>query len=89
MPPTGIKVDDRGNLYVSGPGGLWIISPEGKHLGTIIPPKHPHNLTRGGDDGKTTCITARGSIIGCHSTFRESGPLMDIKRLAAQADRAN
>ena len=84
MPPTGIKVDDRGNLYVSGPGGLWIISPEGKHLGAIIPPKQPHNLTRGGDDGKTLYITARGGI------YRMPiDPSMDIKRLAAQADRAN
>ena len=31
----GIKVDQRGNLYVSGPGGLWIIAPDGKHLGTL------------------------------------------------------
>ena len=34
----GMKVDKAGNLYVSGPGGLWILSPEGKHLGTIIGP---------------------------------------------------
>lgn len=58
----GIKIDRRGNLYVSGPSGLWIISPEGKHLGTIIPPKHPHNLTWGGDDGKTLYMTAQGSL---------------------------
>ncbi|HKP12688.1 MAG TPA: SMP-30/gluconolactonase/LRE family protein [Blastocatellia bacterium] len=40
----GIKVDQQGNLYVSGPGGLWVISKEGKHLGTIILPRHPHNF---------------------------------------------
>src|SRR5581483_1747907 len=40
----GMKVDQKGNLYVSGPGGLWIISPEGKHLGTILGPEHPHNF---------------------------------------------
>src|SRR5204863_71717 len=33
----GMKMDKGGNLYVSGPGGLWILSPQGKHLGTIIP----------------------------------------------------
>jgi sugar lactone lactonase YvrE len=38
-----MKTDEKGNLYVSGPGGLWIISPDGKHLGTIIGPEHPHN----------------------------------------------
>ena len=57
----GIKVDRQGNLYVSGPGGLWIISPEAKHLGTIIAPKHPHNLAWG-DDGKTLYMTAQGSL---------------------------
>jgi gluconolactonase len=57
----GIKVDRQGNLYVSGPGGLWVISSEAKHLGTIIPPKHPHNLAWG-DDGKTLYMTAQGSL---------------------------
>jgi gluconolactonase len=57
----GIKVDRRGNLYVSGPGGLWILSPEGKHLGTIIPPRHPHNMAWG-DDGKTLYLTAQGTL---------------------------
>ena len=57
----GIKVDRQGNLYVSGPGGLWIISAEAKHLGTIIAPKHPHNLAWG-DDGKTLYLTAQGSL---------------------------
>jgi gluconolactonase len=52
----GIKVDQPGNLYVSGPGGLWVLSAEGKHLGTIIAPKHLHNMAWG-DDGKT-CIRA-------------------------------
>ena len=57
-----VLVDQRGNLYVSGPGGLWIISPAGKHLGTVIPPKHPHNFAWGGDDGKTLYMTARNAI---------------------------
>ena len=49
----GMKIDERGNLYVSGPGGLWIISPEGKQLGTIVGPEHPHDMAWGDDDGKT------------------------------------
>ena len=57
----GMKVDQRGNLYVSGPGGLWIISPEGKHLGTVIAPRHPHNMAWG-DDGKTLYLTAQGTL---------------------------
>jgi len=43
----GMKIDEKGNLYVSGPGGLWIISPEGKHLGTIVGPEHPHHMAWG------------------------------------------
>jgi gluconolactonase len=46
----GMKIDQKGNLYVSGPGGLWIISPEGKFLGTIVGPEHPHNFAWGDDD---------------------------------------
>jgi gluconolactonase len=58
----GIKVDQQGNLYVSGPGGLWIISSAGKHLGTIVAPKHPHNLAWGDRDGKTLYMTAQGAL---------------------------
>lgn len=57
----GVKVDRDGNLYVSGPGGLWIISPEGKHLGTIVTPRHPHNLAWG-DGGSALYLTAQGSL---------------------------
>ena len=57
----GIKVDQAGNLYVSGPGGLWVISPTGKHLGTIIAPRHVHNMAWG-DDGKTLYLCARSGL---------------------------
>ena len=58
----GIKVDQKGNVYVSGPGGLWILSPAGKHLGTIKGPEHPHNLAWGDDEGKTLYLTAQTSV---------------------------
>jgi gluconolactonase len=58
----GMKVDRNGNLYVSGPGGLWIISAEGKHLGTIVAPEHPHNFAWGDDDGKTLYLCARTGL---------------------------
>jgi gluconolactonase len=58
----GMKVDQKGNLYVSGPGGLWIVSPEGKHLGTIIGPEHPHNMAWGDDDGKTLYLCAKTGL---------------------------
>jgi len=58
----GVKVDVQGNVYVSGPGGLWILSPDGKHLGTIVGPEHPHNLTWGDDDGRTLYLTAQTGL---------------------------
>ena len=58
----GIKIDKAGNLYVSGPGGLWIISPTGKHLGTIIPPQHPHNFAWGDANGKTLYLCAKSGL---------------------------
>jgi len=58
----GIKVDVEGNVYVSGPGGLWILSPEGKHLGTIRPPRHPHNMAWGDADRRTLYMTAQDRV---------------------------
>ena len=57
----GIKVDVAGNLYVSAPGGLQILSPDGKHLGTIVTPQHAHNMAWG-DDGKTLYLCARTGL---------------------------
>jgi gluconolactonase len=58
----GIKVDRRGDIYVSGPGGLWILSPSGERLGTIVLSEHPHNLAWGDGDGKTLYITAQTGV---------------------------
>ena len=58
----GIKVDQRGDLYVSGPGGLWIVSPDGKHLGTLRGPEHPHNMAWGDDDGRTLYLAAQTGV---------------------------
>lgn len=58
----GIKVDKDGNVYVSGPGGLWILSPEGKHLGTLHGPEHPHNMAWGGADKRTLYLAAQTGI---------------------------
>src|SRR5207249_367104 len=58
----GMKVDQKGNLYVSGPGGVWIISPAGRHLGTIKAPELPANMAWGDEDGRTLYMTARTSL---------------------------
>jgi gluconolactonase len=58
----GLKVDQAGNLYVCGPGGIWVLSAEGRHLGTLRLPESPHNLAWGDDDGRTLYVTALTSI---------------------------
>ena len=57
----GMKIDAKGNVYTAGPGGVWVLSPSGKHLGTIAPPETPANCAWG-DDGKTLYITAVTSV---------------------------
>jgi len=54
----GIKVDERGNVYVSAPGGVWILSPAGKPLGRIVPPEHDANFAWGDADGRALYLTA-------------------------------
>ena len=60
--PDGMKVDQKGNIYSAGPGGVWIFSPEGKHVGTIHMPERTGNLTWGDADGKTLYVAASSSI---------------------------
>lgn len=60
--PDGMKVDQAGNLYSAGPGGVWIFSPSGIHLGTIDIPEKVGNLAWGGGDDRTLFIAASSSI---------------------------
>ena len=57
----GLKVDVDGNLFATGPGGVWIFSPDGRHLGTIKPDEVPANVAWG-DDGSTLYMTARTGL---------------------------
>jgi gluconolactonase len=59
--PDGLKLDTLGNLYGTGPGGIWVISPDGKLLGRFEPPEVAANVAWG-DDGKTLYMTARTSL---------------------------
>jgi gluconolactonase len=59
--PDGLKLDANGNLYGTGPGGVWVYSPEGKLLGKIKPPEVPANLGWG-EDGKVLYMTARTGV---------------------------
>jgi gluconolactonase len=58
----GIKVDTLGNLYVCGPGGVWVVSPAGEKLGLLKLPEDPHNLAWGDEDARTLYITALTSV---------------------------
>jgi gluconolactonase len=60
--PDGMRVDKKGNIYSAGPGGVWIISPEGKHIGTIKVPEVVGNVAWGDKDGKTLYIVASTSV---------------------------
>jgi len=60
--PDGMKVDRRGNIYCTGPGGFWIMSPEGKHIATVLTKELPANLAWGDADGKTLYLTARTGL---------------------------
>lgn len=59
--PDGMKVDSQGNVYGTGPGGIWVFSPDGKHLGTIKPGETAANLAWA-VDGKTMYITATTGV---------------------------
>lgn len=58
----GMKVDKEGNLFVSAPGGIWILSADGKLLGKIVTPERPANMAWGDKDGKTLYMTAHTSL---------------------------
>ena len=60
--PDGLKVDARGNLWGTGPGGIWVFSPDGRHLGSIQPTERPANLTFGGPNGTTLFMTAQTGL---------------------------
>ncbi len=75
----GLRVDTKGNLYETGPGGVWVISPEGKHLGTIRAPEVATNIGFGQADPKTLFIAAR--------TRRDACPPLTAQVGAHQPDR--
>ena len=60
--PDGLKLDCQGNLYAAGPGGIWIMNADGRHLGTLETPENVSNLTWGGPDRKTLYVTATTSL---------------------------
>ena len=59
--PDGLKLDVNGNIYATGPGGVWIFTPNGEPLGVIRPDEVPANVAWG-DDGSSLYMTARTGL---------------------------
>jgi gluconolactonase len=78
--PDGIRVDRAGNLYVTGPQGIWVWDPAGHHLGTIIVPEQPANLTWGDADDRTLYITATTSVYRLRTASQGFVPYLFRKR---------
>jgi sugar lactone lactonase YvrE len=72
--PDGMKVDNKGNLYVTGPGGVWVFDEKGKRLGVIITPEIPANCGFGDEDSKTLYITARTGLYRIRLKFAGAKP---------------
>ena len=60
--PDGMKADVHGNVYLTGPDGIWVFAPDGTHLGIILVPERSANLAWGGDDWNSLFITASTSV---------------------------
>jgi gluconolactonase len=60
--PDGMKCDEQGNIWVTGPGGIWVISPEGEQLGVLSVPEATGNLTWGGPDWHWLFIPSSTSV---------------------------
>jgi len=65
--PDGFKMDVNGNMFTTGPGGVWVFTPQGKHLGTIKLPEQPANVGWG-EDWHTLFMTAETSIYRIRTT---------------------
>jgi gluconolactonase len=69
--PDGMKSDERGNIWVTGPGGIWVISSDGELLGVIQVPENTGNMTWGGEDWHTLYIPSSTSL---HAITTKVGP---------------
>ena len=78
--PDGMKVDQDGNLYVTGPKGIWVWDAQGHHLGTIAMPEQPANLAWGDADYGTLYITATTSVYRLKTKARGFVPYLSKSR---------
>jgi gluconolactonase len=87
--PDGMKCDERGNVWASGPGGIWVIDPDGRHLGTVPTAEFPGNLAWGGPDLRTlfvccstTVFALRTKVASAPLPCHEMTPRAEIARTA-------
>ena len=78
--PDGMRLDREGNMYVTGPKGIWVWDANGHHLGTIVIPEQPANLTWGDADYRTLYITATKSVYKIQTKARGFVPYLDSAR---------
>lgn len=74
--PDGMKLDRDGNIFVTGPKGIWVWDPQGHHLGTIVMPEQPANLAWGDNDYRTLYITATTSLYRLQTRVRGFVPYL-------------
>ncbi len=60
--PDGMRVDTRGNVYCTGPGGVWVWDADGNHIGTVLLPESTANFNWGDADFRTIYFSSRTSI---------------------------
>ena len=70
--PDGLRVDAKGNLFATGPGGVLVITPDGRHLGTIATPQATANCAFG-DDGSTLYMTSHMRLLRVRLTTTGAG----------------
>lgn len=68
--PDGMAMDEHGNLYLTGRGGIWAVSPEGTELGFIAIPEFCSNVTFGGEEGRTLYVTCSNKVYSLKMSVR-------------------
>jgi gluconolactonase len=66
--PDGMTIDEKGNLYFTGRGGVWVVAPNGEALGVIPVKEFCSNVGFGGEDGKTLFLTCSNKVYSLHMT---------------------
>ncbi len=70
--PDGMKIDVHGNIWATGPSAVFVLSPDGRHLGSITPPEDPANCGWG-DDGRSLYITAETGVYRVRTSVMGQG----------------